>query len=514
MRWMFGLLLTAAACSQEASMLAELGEDVALDADEDLASSVYFDVHPTQLLDANNDIRVLPQTFGPFGIRTSSLGMGTVELDAPTTLSGSVVASVVTPQAAGAELPFEKGPVSATLSLTQSERTVQNYSATTDEFGAFSTLLLADGYALVVIPDNPEIPVAVRQETIGGSGGDLDLELGSGVAIWGQVRYPSLPSADPFRVHVVYEDGVRSSTALTDEDGYYVIRVEADSVPFVVVCEGRDDGRDPILVSDVVDLSQTDTAVLPEYASEQVDFDYPAYRAAAASGRVLDESGDPVEDVEVRFTSVALDGYEAQAGSIQIVRITDASGNFDISLPAGDYTVEFMPQGGRSPKVSNATVSGNSSLGSITLDGLREVSGTVRDPQGSPVNSAQVTCTELGFGGRSWTTFTNKKGVYGVEVSATPLACVVTPPDTSVLAMTRTEVSGESLEGALDLEVVSGQQATGTLEMNGEPETFAVVEIRDGHGRLLGTAVTDESGFFEVRVDLQQVDSEDTGQTN
>jgi len=507
------LLVLLAGCSEssmlEARAMADFNDSESAAAD--LSSQVFFDVHPTSLLNEDNAFRVLPQTFGPFGSRDASLNIGSVQLETPTELEGRIEAAIVTPLAAGAELPTEYGPIAATVAVTRGSRTVQNYSAITDDFGRYQTLLVADGYEMRVIPDNPEVPVYVSQETVGTAGAVIDVVIDTGMPIWGQVRYPSLASADPFRVHVVDAHGVRSATALTDEDGFYLIRVDPDNGPFTVVCEGRDDGRDPILTSDLVDpFDAVDTGIPLELTSVQVDFDYPAFRAAAASGRVLDAAGEPVEDVEVRFTSTALSGYDGLEADLQVTRVTDASGNFDISLLTGDYRVDFMPEGARSPTQVDVSVSGNNALGTIELQPLMAVSGMVLDEDQASVGSTQVTCKETGFGMRSWSTFASKKGAFDLELPATDLECTLTPPDTSQNATTRISVDGALLDGNLELVLSRGQLAMGTLDLGGEPEAFAVVEIRDGHERLLGSAITDEAGFFQVRVQLFDDEGETT----
>jgi len=484
-------------------------------AEVDLTRLVYVDVHPAILIDDDNEFRVLPQTVGPFSPE-SGLNVGSIQLETPTSIDGFVTGDVVTPQAAGADLPFSYGPIAADIIVIHNTRSVQNYLATTDTDGFFSSLLVADGYDIFVVPQNPMVPVASHREAIDSGGATVDFEIDQGAAIWGRVLYPSLPSSDPFRVHLVDGNGIRSATALTDEDGFYMIRVLPEEGPFTVVCEGRDDGRDPILTSVPVDPNEelTDDSGLDNaFLGAQVDFDYPTYRLAIASGRVKDENDESVGDVEVRFTATRLTGYDSMDAALSITRVTDNAGNFDVSLPAGDYDVEFMPQGAKSPKLSQASVNGNSPLGTINLEPLTAVTGKVFDSSNSKLGSAQVSCAESGFGERVWKTFADDNGNYALDLPTTDIICTITPPDTRTSALTRTEINGANLGNNLDLTTSPGTTARGSVDLAGEPEAFAVVEFRDGLGRLLGSTVTDEEGAFRIQLDLPPV-SEDSSTTN
>ena len=510
------IVLIAACAGTEKSSAPESGATVPSDSatsELDLSHLIYVDVHPANLLDADSNIIVLPQTVGPFSPE-GGLNVGSIELASPTTIDGNVTADIITPQAAGAQLPFAYGPISAKVMVLHNDgRSVQNYISETDENGFFESLLVADRYDIYVVPDDPMVPVISLHEPIAASGATVDAAIEQGAAIWGLVQYPSLPSNDPFRVHVIDGNGVRSATALTDEDGFYMIRVLPEEGPFTVICEGRDDGRDPLLTSQTIDPFEEltdDTGLESQFVGVQVDFDYPTYRLGLASGRVLDDTGAPVGDVEVRFTSTKLTGYETLDESLQITRVTDPTGNFDMSVPAGDYAVEYMPEGARSPRLAQATVAGATQFGSIVLDPLLPVTGTVRDASGTRIGSASVSCVEVGFGGREWKTFADDNGIYALDLPNTNVTCTITPPDTRAHALTRQDLDGSAIVGDLDLVVSEGTLGRGTVAFDGQPEAFAVVEFRDGNGRLLGSTVTDDEGDFRMQIDLAPAETGST----
>ncbi len=474
--------------------------------ESDLGRLVYVDIHPSDLFvpGSTTDFRVLPQTIGPLDPADGLDGV-IISLETPTSVDGMITADVVTPQAAGAELPFEFGPISAQIVVTHSARTVQNYSATTAEDGFFYTDLVAGGYDIFVVPDNPVVPVVAHHEAIAANGATLDFQIEQGAAIWGQVRYPGADG--PFHVHVVDGKGIQTSTAETDDDGYYLIRVMPEQGPFTVVCLGRDDGRDPSLTSEPIDPAAqiTDTGLDNEFLSAQVDFEYPPYDPKLVSGRVLDENDEAIKDVAVRFTATELTDYGALDASLQITR--NADGNFDASLPAGHYIVEFMSEGAHSPGQSEVTVSSDTDLGEISLDPLTPVTGVVRDQNDRRVGLAKVSCTEVGFGERSWSTYADEKGNYALDLPNTNIVCTLTPPNSRDHALTRQEVDGTTLDGGnLDLVLSTGTLIRGAVDLDGEAEAYAVVEFRDHLGRLFGSTATDEEGSFRMQIDLPPVE--------
>ena len=502
-----GLLL--AGCAESSFTSGEAGQfnsQPTLGTDQG-ASQVRVDVFPGQVIDANGNVRALPQTLGPFDRFGETLNVGTITLSAPGTLSGGVTGQMPTPWADGAQIPNEPGPVEADI-LISIPGSVQSYSATTDEDGLYEAIVVPSeiSYDVVAIPTDPTVPFGVAEVVFRGLDEVQDFELGLGVSLYGRVLTGTYEPVQGARVQAVDPSGASSVWAYTDSSGWYTLQVQP-GVEYDVICAGRDHGRDPILTSAPV-LAEEDIG-------GRVDFDYPNLSGTFAAGRVVGTDGIGISGATVRFTATDLQGYDAlPAGfgaSLVVEDTTDGNGNFDASLIDGSYTVEFLPPEVNEPAIDRGPVafaveSDTSSLGDVVLPDLVAVSG-------STIGDGRVICTEQGFGQRSWSTFASNDGSWDLELPPTVLDCQVQPPGefANRFAWTTTEVTVSASDAFFDLEVREGAEVRGVVELAGVPESFGLVEVRDGLGRLLGSTVTgsdtvegDQPGAFFLRVDLPE----------
>lgn len=471
------------------------------------AAQVRIDIFPGQLVDANGNLRTLPQTVGPFDRFGTSLDVGVVELSRPGTLSGVVTGSLPAPWADGAQIPNESGPVVNAEVLIERARTVQTYVDSTEEDGFYDAFVVPSEapYTVAVIPDDPSIPFGVDEVKFRDTDEVLDFELGFGVSLYGRVLTGASEPVQGARVQAVDPSGIASTYAYTDSAGWYELRVFPD-VEYTVVCAGRDHGRDPSLTSPPV-LADQDLGA-------RVDFDYPNLSGSFAAGRAVVPGGTALSGVTVRFTAVDLQGYDALppgfSAGLVVQDTSDTNGSFEATLIDGSYIVEFLPPDASDPELEHAPVafsfdSDTGSLGDVELPALDLVSG-------STASDARIVCTEAGFGGRNWSTFANRHGNWEMLLPATELSCQVQPPAelSGSLAWTNTTIAPGPVNGfEFALPVRSGALISGVVQVSGAAESFALVEVRDGLGRLLGSTITgsdlDEdapAGTFDLRVDL------------
>lgn len=468
-----------------------------------------IDVFPGELVDASGAIRALPQTSDPIDTNEEGLvDVGILPLKVPGSLSGLVTGDLVTPLAVSSGLPVTPGVVPATVRITK-PGTVQNYTATTLD-GVYEAVVVPSDvpYRVSVVPDDPAIPFGSREIAFRDLDEVQDFDLGYGVPLYGRVTTGNDEPVQNARVHVADGNGIVSSITRTDAGGWYTVRVLEDE-PYHVVCAGRDSGRDPVVTSPF-------TVAEPE-AGTRVDFHYPNLSGSFATGRVVDSEGLALPDVTVRFTATSLSGYEALDASLVLEDRTDANGNFEASLLDGTYDVAFLPPSEADPALDHGAVllegretgAGGLIFGNQGLPDLTSFSGDVLDPSGNPMGQALLTCHEIDLGGRSWSTFTKDNGRFEFMVPPSPLRCVIQPPAdrTDRFAWT-TEVIDASIDDGHQFEIREGTLVLGQVRMAGIGEPYALVEVRDEAGTVLGSTITqgdsgtDAVGSFRVRVDI------------
>ncbi len=431
-------------------------------------------------------VRLLSQTFSA---RLESTP--TLVLVPPVRIGGIVTTYATNPTTGFAPPPGSDTPLAhAEITLIDDDGAVR--STVTDSEGAYELEVVPSGpFTLQARHDEPTVPPYREQLDIS-SPLDLDLDLDLGTAIYGHVFDDLGQPLEGAAVFAVDDADLQSGVAVTDDNGFYALQTTAGT--WTVICAGRADGRDPVIEADPVAVDLWGASVDLAYASlEQVN----------VGGRVVDAEGAGLGGVTLHFVSVALDDYEGGPASVEIETLTNSSGNFDTRLVPGVYNVVVVPDDDHSAlMLSNVTL--QEDLPDIVLADFSTFSGTVRDAAGRPVPRAAVDLHELADGQRTWSTYTNDLGVFSMDVAEGDTEVTLSPPgDRTDLAMTRVRVD-TGAGGEVDLTMEPGQPVSGSVSWLDQDElipiAYAWVEIRDADGRLWGAAITDDEGYYAVRI--------------
>ncbi|MCB9676848.1 MAG: carboxypeptidase regulatory-like domain-containing protein [Alphaproteobacteria bacterium] len=411
-----------------------------------------------------------------------------VELLRPFTIPGAVSGQVVNPTNR-ADLPSSDGAVRASLSFRTASLPGTQITST-DVDGLFEVALVSAEYQVTIAPEDPRMPMTTQTVLATSELELLDLGLDQGVPIWGRVFEDGAPYGNA-EVVVLSSTGVEGATDVTDPEGWFEIRVQPGV--YTVRTRGIGDGLDPVL-SDVV-------AVGPSGARH--DFEYPEIELHTVQARAVDPTGDGLSFVPYRLRASTLDAYGTNA-RVDIEGLSDSQGNIVTRAVAGSYTLEILPSRDlTSRRLSDVVVEAPIDLGDVVLPDLTRITGLVVDPSGVPMPDAQVRCTEVGFAGRSWSAFTRTDGRFEMIAADSPLSCAASPPGSrDDVALTRFQVTPEDQDVVVQYAI--GRPIEGTVQFEGEPEEFALLEIRDQTGRVWGTGLTDDDGRFSVRVQYPQ----------
>ena len=470
--------------------------------DEDLVTrldSFLVDVSPA--LDATNSdgsmsIALEPQTFGPF------LGPGQydLELAEPIQVTGHVSANRVTPWY-GPTLPTENVDVRATVVFSQNSK-LQTYNTATDDNGYFGVSLIPDAdYGFAIVPNDPEIPPHIQQLDLF-EPATMDVELGVGVPIYGFVTRDDGVGMPGVSVYAINELGLRTAAAVTDSDGWYLIRVPEGA--WQVVATGRSSGRDPAITSAVNDVAEP---------GDQVDIVYTDLDLHSVTGRVADSDGVGLNNVLIRFTSTSLDNYETGSAGLSVEVESNAGGTVETNLIDGTYTVEWIPTAemDASPySLAGVRIDGDTNLGEVLLAEFVAEGGRVVDELGEAVEDVIVWCKEDGFGGRFWSTSADASGFFALPLPQTDVICLLSPPATrSDLAMARVDLNVADVDRErTPFELRTGELVRGTITINIGDEvvgvSYAAIDIVDAEGLVWGSGLTTDGGTYEIRVDVTE----------
>lgn len=490
-------LLVLAGCSADGAYAPTDNSDTGFHWDPHGPDRARVDIIPSMSLDGSGRIRALPQTLGIIDLPGGGQ-LGTIDLRSPLTLTGRLLVEQVTPVASGATLPTVKLPFMGEVRVVQPD-SVQRHFTRTDEDGSFAMPVVPDAmYDLVLVPDDPMVPLVVRPLGLGPQPPHLDLELPVGVPVWGRITGPAGLPMEGVEIYVNSPGSLRSASTHTDAQGRYLLYVQPGSYEFVSL--GQPAGRQPQLRSPVT-IVGSDGA--------KVDFAYPDLAPMFRSVAVVSEKGQPLDGVRVRFTSKSLDAYAGQNAQL-IAEATTFGGHCDLRLINGVYQVEVLPPRADLPSrdhtpvlVSELDLETTPEIPAIVLPRFVEVEGVVLSTWGERLAGAQVHCSEYGFEKRAWTTHTDIDGNWSLWLPQVPVECAVTPPGTHQrdFALTRTHFDPAAVdEEPVVLPLVPGTVVDGVVRTGGRPEPHALVEVRGPDGRLLGSTLTEADGYFSMRV--------------
>ncbi len=453
-----------------------------------------------------SDGGLLPQSFMQEPLDEEGYGQVALSLAETVTVSGTLTALVSHPwSAAGAPTTPEPFVGSVQISLAG---TVQNAATSTDNLGVFSLDLPADGdYDLYLSPSDPTAmaPYAVGAQSLF-QDKDLTQELGEGAPLFGRVTAEGLgvPKAPLLLTRLQPLPEAVSVPFYTDSEGWYVVRAPGAGT-YTVEVQGGLSGENEVLptISRRVTIAEE---------GGTLDLDVGTLTGALLTGFIVNVEGDPVQDARVRLSSSALTDAD---GTLTVESSTDESGGFVARLLPGQYTAEILPAYGDplSPMAVPITVElGSNDLGIIGLDGLNVINGVVNLPTGDTASGVTVTATQIGWSEYVYSTTTAQDGTYQLSLPATNFGVVCTPASTSGYATTRVDLP---LGGDPSIMLVAGDLLTGSvLSADGLVSSYAVVEVREAAtDLLLGTALTNADGVFELVIDmpLEDANANDTG---
>ncbi|TVQ90078.1 MAG: carboxypeptidase regulatory-like domain-containing protein [Deltaproteobacteria bacterium] len=477
---------------------------------EGLESLLRIDVHPpvdANLRDEAGELLTLrPQTFYIEADASSTLDL---VLTPAVPVTGRVSGSELTPWSAQ-DLPEREVVVAGATVGFGLASTIQQPRTTTDEDGLFDLLVVpsTEEYEVTITPATATIPLYRTRMTIGRATPEADIELQSPAPLWGFVRDARGDPMVSANVYVTGSGGLRSASTSTDAEGRFLIAVQADQ-RYTVVSTGRGP-LDPTV--------RIDAGVI---APEGARVDIPAGQLqprGTVTGTVRGPGGNLVSDsaVRVRVVATELRDLDGAVYSFQREIGTD-DGIFTAVVPPGTYRVEVLPQDVEGPAPLAVQAIRNdgvvTDVGTLNLRPLTQRFAEVIDPGGLPVSGAVVTCTEQGFSRRTWSSSSDPSGQVLITSPEVPMSCSVSPPGGRRDLATTRQAIGESLledpEGSWTFQLVEGVVVRGVVSSRLAPELTstdieglpaALVEVRDGNDRLLGSSVTSSTGAFQIRI--------------
>lgn len=225
------------------------------------------------------------------------------------------------------------------------------------------------------------------------------------------------------------------------------------------------------------------------------------------SGRAVRESGVPIPALDLDVNDL-IDG-----GPIYVAYdTTGASGNFQLVLPVGSFSVEFEPPVGSSlvPRLVELSVAGDVALGDVTLQDGFHLDGSVRNPANQPVSGTRVDTLDP-IGGLEIFNIRNTTdgvGAYDLVVVPQYYNLFFTPPRGAPLLPRL--LGGVFVDGPTSLPPMlldGGALVTGTVVAGGGSGGGAVEGVDldftsslSGIEQLTPTDNTDDSGQFAVAV--------------
>lgn len=250
-------------------------------------------------------------------------------------------------------------------------------------------------------------------------------------------------------------------------DGTYTVRVDPDGY-----VANQTDG---VQVSGGATLT-TDLAVEP---------------AGTLNGTVTNDSGSPVAGATVSATDSGNNYYSTT---------TDGSGDYELEVPAGTYTVEADNASYAPTSVDGVgAIVGENTTTALTLNDAAIISVTVTDPSGNPVSGATVETYDSNYENFQRTT-KDQSGTYELEVANGTYVVEVTA---SGYASTRkTGVAAtEGQTTTLGVALVRAATIDGTVtDAQGNPLGSAEVVVHDDGYQTYQVTSTDPQGRYSIQV--------------
>jgi hypothetical protein len=453
----------------------------------DTPRALRLDVYPPGNLD------LLPQSFTllPNDIEEVYLAL------APTVRVRGFIEGAV-PSPVDITIPSDESePVEARITI-EVPGTIMRGVTTSAPDGRFNLDLPAGfGYRAVAVALEPyDLPLYIEDDLILGDETPLDIVLGLGVPVSGEVVQDDgslLPAGA--RVHLVDNyTGEAGPVDLITASGEYLLRgLPGD---YTLILEGDAGGSIPTIPWPV--------SITTDEIAVRLDLDPGQLAVASVSGAVIDSDGRPVDDAEVRFTAVSLEGLPADA-TARVATDSDRNGLFTRQLARGTWLMEviplYAPGNTLSPATRTITVADSSmDLGEVMVRRYANLDARVYIG-GAPARNIVLNAVEQGFNRYTYTATSDVDGWVNLQVPDVPLDLTLQSPD-SDQPITRLEAALPGDVSRIDLDDEGSLVAGILLDPNGAPLPYALVEIRDHEGVLMGTTLTDGDGAFRVTVAL------------
>jgi len=480
------LALPALGCL-EASIVKDLGDSDGIHEPPAVDDYLRLDVFPSQ---SNPDL--LPETH-----QIDEVWQGLrIEMQGVATCTGLIQGYDATPYL-DVSVPGSTVPVRASVALSL-PGTVMGATANSDpeQEGFFSlSVPRADGYLLQVRPIEPALlPFRVVEgfSLVEDRIGEI-VDLGYGAPVYGHARQldglpvegvPLLVQArDP-------ESGAAGTPVAVAEDGSFQLRVEPGA-RYEIALSGAEGELVPTVVQ---------ALVVEDEEGAELDFALGSLAPLELSGRLTRASdGVAIAGATVRFTALELRDFPGAAFTVEDT--TSSLGEYRIALLAGRYQAEYIAPAEHllSPILDVLDVDEESAGedDDRALEGLTGIASQVLGPGGEPLAGVAVLATEQGFDGATYATSTDEGGYLALDVPSTKLTYMLTPPDGSA-AVSYIEPPADAFPAILMLE--RGDLVSGVVVSGDDPVANALIEIRDGEGRLYASTLSGEDGSFRVRV--------------
>ncbi|HCH66666.1 MAG: hypothetical protein CL927_13005 [Deltaproteobacteria bacterium] len=462
----------------------------------DTPRALRLDVYPP------GNLGLLPQSFTvlPGDIEDVFVALApTVEID------GVVFGEIPSP--VDITIPSEEAaPVEARVTL-EIPNTVMRGVTTSAPDGSFRVEVPSGfGYRAVAVALEPnELPLYLETGLAIAEATTLDIDLALGVPVSGTVLQDdgSLLPSDA-RVQLVDAfTGEKGPPATLTDTGEYLLRALPGD--YTIILSGSASGTIPNVPFDVT--------VEPDTLSVRKDLEPGFLSASNVTGAIVDEDGRSVDDCEVRFTAVSLTDLPAEASAV-VATDSDRNGLFNRTLAHGTWLMEviptYTPDTTLSPTRQTIEVGESSqSLGEIVVPRFANLDARVLIG-GKPARNIVVTAVEQGFNRYTYTATSDANGWVNLRVPNVPLDLTLQSPD-SEQPITRLEAPLPGQISRIDLNDEGSLVSGMLLDPSGNPLPFALLEIRDAEGILLGTTLSDRSGTFRVTVALLEDFELDSG---
>jgi hypothetical protein len=495
------LILLTAGCSSQGKFSSERSDRLEGDAGTGLFR---IDIHPS----AEDTVA---EEGGPVYLTQSVLTSASNEerldivMKAAVRVSGTVTGWAVTPWLSP-NLPGTDNPIPASMSISKPDSS-QSYFFTADEDGQFEAMVVPEtDYAMTITPHSVgSVFTTLALEAPEGQDVVFDVNLEYGQTLWGRVLDPDGQGMEDVGIYAEDLEGHQGRTAYTSSTGYFSLRVEPGDYYLNTLGRTTEYGRDPVLRANVSVVDGSD---------QRLDFAYESLASHSVGGRVVDESGNGLKGVSVRFGSQKLYGFESASveADANVTILTNKFGNFDTRLAPGEYEMWVLPPSNIRATGSwseSIVVSTEMSIGQIPLADMVEVTGIIEDPLGL-LPGSRIQCEEQAPGVRYWTTVASEEalsiGQYVIELPQSQVTCAVSPPGGKPeLAITRISFTPET-GLKRDIRLSTGTEIFGLVSRSdNKPFAYALVQVYSLADDLLGTAITDSDGNYSVSIELERL---------